>query len=402
MVDPAPDELSLRALLLYALAWSGGAIAYVPFLTILLPLQVTVLAGDRIAVSWLAYILFAGAVAASLGNILFGYLSDRSGHRLGWVTLGLGISGALLLLMAHATSFVTIIVLVITWQLGLNMMLAPLAAWAGEQVPDRQKGLLGGLLAFAPGMGGLAGAVVTLPGLAAAGERLVLVMVMVTACVVPLLLFGPSRRPPATGSVPPDEGDGPGNQPGRAARARLARRMWLARLAVQIAEAALFSFLYLWLRRIDPTMDEFRTARVLSLVLLAAAPIALLAGHWGDRRNRPIAPLVVCALVASVALLAMAAARSLTTAYAAYALFGCATSTFLALHSAQTLRVLPRSDRIGRDLGLFNLTNTVPSLVMPWLTLALVPYFGFPGLFALLAMLSLCAVGLLSSLRLHP
>ncbi|WP_298196432.1 MFS transporter [Novosphingobium sp.] len=402
MAEPAPDRLSLRVLLLYTLAWSGGAIAYVPFLTILLPMQVTVLAGDRIAVSWLAYILFAGAVAASLGNILFGYLSDRSGHRLGWVTLGLGISGALLLLMAHATSFATIIVLVIAWQLGLNMMLAPLAAWAGEQVPDRQKGLLGGLLAFAPGMGGLASAVVTLPGLAAAGERLVLVMVMVTACVIPLLLLGPSRRLPATGSVPPDAGSSspaPGIQPERAARARLARRMWLARLAVQIAEAALFSFLYLWLRRIDPTMDDFRTARVLSLVLLAAAPIALLAGHWGDRRNRPIAPLMACALVASIALLAMAAARSLIAAYVAYAVFGCATSTFLALHSAQTLRVLPRTDRIGRDLGLFNLTNTVPSLVMPWLTLALVPYFGFSGLFVLLALLSLCAAGLLGSLR---
>ena len=45
--------------------------------------------------------------------------------------------------------------------------------------------------------------------------------------------------------------------------------------------------------------------------------------------------------------------------------------------------MLPRSDRRGRDLGLFNLTNTVPSLIMPWLTLALVPQFGFKTLFLL-------------------
>ena len=393
-------------LLLYALAWSGGATAYVPFLTILLPLQVTLLAGEGAAVSWLAYILFAGAVAASLGNILFGYLSDRSGDRLRWVALGLTLSGALLLTTAHATGFAAIIILVVLWQLALNMMLAPLAAWAGEHVPDRQKGLLGGLLAFAPGMGGLAGAVVTLPGLASGGERLVLVVAMVALGVIPLLLFGRPRGDVAITSDCRGQGHGDRADDGLAphpdARVRLARRMWLARLVVQVSEAALFSFLYLWLRRIDPTMDDFRTARVLSLVLLGAAPVALLAGHWADRRNRPIAPLVVCALVASVALLAMAMARSLTAAYAAYALFGCATSTFLALHSAQTLRVLPRSDRIGRDLGLFNLTNTVPSLVMPWLTLALVPYFGFSGLFVLLAVLSLSAVGLLGSLRLDP
>ncbi|MFX8597283.1 hypothetical protein ABTM29_19585, partial [Acinetobacter baumannii] len=70
-------------------------------------------------------------------------------------------------------------------------------------------------------------------------------------------------------------------------------------------------------------------------------------------------------------------ARSLPPALAGYTLFGSAAGIFLALHSAQTLRVLPRSDRRGRDLGLFNLTNTVPSLVTPGLTLALLPRFGF-------------------------
>ncbi|MFK9227165.1 hypothetical protein ACJEJD_24835, partial [Escherichia coli] len=61
------------------------------------------------------------------------------------------------------------------------------------------------------------------------------------------------------------------------------------------------------------------------------------------------------------------------------------------------LRVLPRSDRRGRDLGLFNLTNTVPSLIMPWLTLALVPHFGFSGLFLFLSGLALLAGMLLMS-----
>ena len=61
---------------------------------------------------------------------------------------------------------------------------------------------------------------------------------------------------------------------------------------------------------------------------------------------------------------------------------------FLAQHSAQTLRVLPRADRRGRDLGLFNLTNTLPSLIMPWFALILVPYAGFSSLFVLLAALS--------------
>jgi hypothetical protein len=40
---------------------------------------------------------------------------------------------------------------------------------------------------------------------------------------------------------------------------------------------------------------------------------------------------------------------------------------------------------------LFNLTNTVPSLIMSWLTLAMVPVLGFSALFLLLAAVR-CAV----------
>jgi predicted MFS family arabinose efflux permease len=85
-------------------------------------------------------------------------------------------------------------------------------------------------------------------------------------------------------------------------------------------------------------------------------------------------------------------------AIGAYAIFGIASSIFLAQHSAQTLRVLPRADRRGRDLGLFNLTNTIPSLIMPWFALTLVPYFGFSSLFLVLAALSVITGLLLTPL----
>ena len=53
--------------------------------------------------------------------------------------------------------------------------------------------------------------------------------------------------------------------------------------------------------------------------------------------------------------------------------------------------MLPRPARRGRDLGFFNLTNTVPSLIMPWLTVALVPRLGFGALFGVLAALAIMA-----------
>lgn len=391
-----PARQPLWFLVLYALAWAGGSIAYVPFLTILLPVRVAALAPGEPAILWLSAIAFCGAISASIGHILFGWLSDVTGMRRPWAAMGLALSCVLLLVIPTAGNLRDIVVIVVLWQLGLNMMLAPLAAWGADCVPDCQKGLLGGLLAFAPGLGALAGTLVTIPGLATPDGRLVLVAVAVAAAVIPVLLLGnraPKRAAPADAMPAASQ---------QRIRRSAAVRMWAARLLVQVAEAALFSFLYLWLRSIDPAVEDHLTARVFSLVLVLSAPAALLAGRWADRSEHPFLPLVVCTLVAPIGLVGMALAHSVTAGIVSYAIFGFSTSIFLALHSAQTLRTLPDSNRRGRDLGLFNLTNTMPSLVMPWFTLALVPWFGFSGLFLLFAALALVAAALLAGLRANP
>lgn len=390
MAETAHRAHPRRFILLYALAWAGGTIAYTPFLSILLPVRVAYLAGPGADVTWLAYLAFTGAIAASVGNILFGYLSDLTRFRRGWIMLGLALSGLSLVFSGRAQTLPELIAVLAAWQLALNMMLAPLAAWAGDRVPDTHKGLLGGLLAFAPGLGALSGVLVAMPGLADPATRLVLVALLVALCVIPLLVFDPASSVPASAAGP---------SPVPVSRRGVLARMWLARLAVQIAEATMFAYLYFWLRTLDTAMDDSATARVFSAVLIMSAPTALLAGRWIDRTGRPLAPLVLCAALSACGLLTMAAAGTLVIAIAGYAVFGIASGVFLALHSAQTLRVLPRPERRGRDLGLFNLTNTVPSLVMPWLTLLIVPMFGYPGLFVLLAGLASGAAVLLAATR---
>ena len=373
---------STRFLALYALAWAGGAMAYVPLLTVLLPARVEALAGDQ-AVTWLAYIAFCGAVAASLGNIAAGLLSDVVGHRR-WPALA-GLAGyALLTLLFNAvTTLAGLLLLIAAWQAALNLLLAPLAAWAGDSVPDDQKGLLGGLLAFAPATGAAAGALVTLSVFSAFETRLLLVVALVTGAVLPVLLLGrPVPMPQLTARpsfvAPPR-------------RRASAARMWLARLLIQIAEATLFAYLYLWLRDVDPRFDQASVAQLFLVLLALGIPASLFVGRWSDRRNEPIAPLRTGAAISALGLIVMALSGSVALALTGYGLFTLATGVFLSLHSAQVLRVLPRPDRRGRDLGIFNLTNTVPSLVMPWLAVALVPRLGYTALFWVLAGLALLA-----------
>lgn len=376
---------------LYALAVSGGAVAYIPFLTILLPVRATGLHGDN-ALNILAIAAFAGAISASLANIGFGWASDVTQARRPWIWGGLLLSSAFLLAMPLATGPMMLIIMIILWQIGLNMMLAPLGAWAGDSIPDSQKGLLGGLLAVAPALGALSGAFVTLQGFAPFEHRETLVVILVVAMVGPVLLFGKPVQMPQLmqRSVDAD----PLNAHIVAAR-RAAIRMWLARLLVQIAEASLFAFLLLWFRSLDPDFGENDAASIFALVLGLAVFLALAVGRWSDRANRPILPLVWGSAIAAIGLLVMSFAPNLPFAIAGYVAFGLASSVFLALHSSQTLRVLPRPHTRGRDLGIFNLTNTVPSLIMPWLTLALVPTYGFGALFLLLAALAIIASALL-------
>lgn len=373
-----------RFLWLFALAWAGGSIAYVPFLTILLPLRVIDIAGGD-SVRILGFITFSGAVAASCGNILFGWLSDRSGRRRPWVAAGLALITILLVSVSFARTVPALLALIVCWQLALNMMLGPLSAWAADQVPMQMTGRLGGLVALSPAFGALSGVIATMPGLAGPDQRLVLVAGLVLACVAPAVLVVRSDRSPRP------ESDTVEARP----RRRFAVAMWIARLLMQVAEAALFAYLLLYFRSLEPGIDESRVARLFCLVVVSAVPIAILAGRWSDRHRRPFLPLAICALLSAVGLVTMAASASLSTAEIGYACFSLSMTVFLSLHSGQTLRVLPSPRHRGRDLGLFNLTNTIPSLIMPWLTLAIVPRSGFAGLFLMLAGIAAVSAALL-------
>lgn len=389
------DRQSTRYLALYALAAAGGSASYAPFLTIILPGRVSEIAGP-LSVQIISSVAFVGAVTASVSNLLFGWWSDRTRNRTGWILAGVATSSALLISMRWVDSVPTLLGLICLWQFSLNMMLNPLAAWAGDCVPDNQKGTLGGLLSLAPGIGALAGALVTIPGLADGETRLLLIAGLVCALILPVVLFGRPRpmphlmveRKPSAYTGEP--------RPGAVA----VWRMWLSRLFVQIAEAALFAFLFVWLREIDPDITDNNVATIFTAVLLASVPVAIAGGRWSDRVGRPMAPLVAAVAVAALGLLVMAGSGGVTAGIIGYCIFGVAAAVFLALHTSQTLRVLPKPSRRGRDLGVFNLTNTIPSLIMPGLTLALIPIFGFRVLFVVLAMLVITSVILLATRRL--
>ena len=377
-------------LLLFALANAGGVVAYVPLLTLLLPAKVATLAGEA-RVEWLGVATLAGAIAASISNIAFGWASDIVGTRRLWASAGLCLTIASYALVHVAASPAETVAAIVAYQLALNMLLSPLAAWAADRVPDRRKGLLGGLLGAAPPIGALAGVVATLPAFTEAWMQLAAVCVLVLLLTAPLLLSRPPHFP---------------DEPQDAATDRARRNtgsdfvlLWLGRLLSQVAGNLLFGFLFYYFQSLPDAPAQAGVARLHALAVLVAFPIALGFGRLSDRLGPRRPFLAGAALCAASGLGLMASQTNFALAVIGYVLFASANNVFLALHSAFAMQFLPSPSRRGRDLGVLNLTNTLPAIIAPLLAILLVPGRGFGLLLGLLAGLTVLSAGCVLLLR---
>lgn len=367
-----------------ALANVGGVIAYLPLLTLLLPIKVERLSGDA-RIGLFTATVVAGAIAASLSNILFGWLSDRSvargGGRRGWVAGGLVATAISYAGIALASTPTALVVAVVAFQAAVNALLSPMMAIMAEEVPDAQKGIGGGLLALGNPVASGVSALLVGQALLLEGGRFAAVPVLVAACMMPLLLTG--RR----SAAPRDA---------RSADAPLARRdlvlAGVARLLVQIAGVVTQTYLLYYFESVT-TLAEWamlpaRIGHLLVVAFLIPLPLALLLGRLSDLTRRRKPALLLAALVAAAGLVGMALASNWPSGAAAFAVYAMGSSVFVALQAGVAMLLLPDPRHRGRDLGLLNLANTLPSLLGPPLAWLLATPRDFAGVMLVLAMLT--------------
>lgn len=370
--------------LLYALASAGGVIAYLPLLSLLLPIKVERLTGDA-RLDVLTACAIAGGIAASLANIGFGWLSDRrvarGGGRRGLIALGAAATALTYAGIAAASSPLAVVVSVAAFQVAVNLLLAPLGAIMADEIPDAQRGLAGGLLALGNPMGaGVSAALVFVA--ADEATRLAVVALLFAAAIAPILLVRgvPQQAPPSS--------------PGRTARRwRDLAIVWAARLLVQVAGIALSLYLLYYLESIAPDASPYRlaalTGQVLTIVHVLPLPVAIALGRASDLLGRRKPILVTAATVAAAGLALMGFATHWTAGAAGFAIYSIGSAVFLVLQSAFATQLLPDAAHRGRDLGLFNLANTLPSLLGPLLTWLLATPSDFTALMLPLAALTL-------------
>ena len=364
-----------------ALAYAGGVTGYLPLLSLLLPIAVETVSGDA-KLGILTACVIGGAIAASVSNIVFGMLSDRALARGGGRRRWLGVGAVLTLLsytgIAFAASPLGIVLAVFGFQIAVNALLAPLMALMADEVPDGQKGLAGGLIALGMPAASAVGALLFSTSALDQTARLLIVPLISVAACLPLLFT--AHRPGQQAPALPQS------------RRRSFAIASGARLLMQVAGNVLGFYLLFYFESVVPAENSgalaARTGLLLTIVYLASLPVALIAGRVADRTGQRKPVLLVSAIVAALGLLGMALAKSWTAGAIGFGGYAIGSAVFLALHSTFAMQLLPDPRHRGRDLGLFNLTNTMPALIGPLLTWALATPQNFAPVMLVLAILS--------------
>ncbi|MFL9839498.1 MFS transporter [Sphingomonas sp. ST-64] len=381
-------------ILLVALANAGGVIAFLPLLSLLLPVKVAEIAGEDARIGLFTATVIAGALTASVSNIAFGWASDRArvrgNGRRPWAVLGLILLALSFAAVALASTATGIILAIVLFQVAVNALLAPLFAIMADEVPGEQMGIAGGLIALGSPLASAVAALMIALGIAGEGLQLAFVFAAVMLCVLPLLR-APSRR----------------TEPTIAAPVRLLGRdlaiAWASRLLVQVAGCVLGLYLLYYFASIEPDAPTSThvgpIGQLMTIAYLIPLPVAVLLGRWSDRIGRRKPFLVTAAIIAALGLAGLAVAREWNAAAITFALYALGSAVFLSIHSGFAMQLLPSAQHRGRDLGLINLTNTLPALLGPLLTWLLATPRDFGAVMLVLAALTLCGGLLVLGIR---
>lgn len=381
---------------LYTLAYCGLFVAFMPFVSILLQVKVGAIDPDN-RVALLGQAVLVGAAVASIANIAAGWLSDlhwrRSRSRRLPIAVGLVLIAVAFGAIHLARTPAMLLCAIAFWQVALNLMFAPMVAVMADEVPDRAKGRVSGLLGISHPIGVLSAAAVTAPLFVGEAARFAANVALAAVMIMPFLLFARERGGGTLSATAQETATVP-------VRADLVRA-WIARLAMQVAgngltAYAFFHFADRWRGEGDAAGPVAQAMAVVTGVVVVAT---ILAGRWSDRVGGRKPFLGGATLLVVAGLIGMAVAPGFAGAAIGYGVAQTGLSVFLALHSALAMQLLPSPDTRARDLAVLNLTNTLPACVPPLLA-ALVPAgAGLGAVFLALALVAALGGGTALAIR---
>ncbi len=321
-----------------------------------------------------------GSAVSVLAGPFFGAMSDRTtsrfGRRLPWVVGG-AVTGALALVLLSGAESVAVMVL--GWCLaqgGLNAMFAALTATIPDQVPVRQRGVVGGWVAVSQTLGIVAGVgIATATGGIRAGYVATAIAVVVLA--IPYVLG--SRDFPLSKNDRPDfelkeflSGFwlSPREYPDFA-------WAWITRFLVNLGNSLGTLLLYFYLQDAvgydDPEFGVLILTVVYALFIVLSTVVS---GIWSDRLKKRKVFVTGAGVVTGLAALTLALVQTWPGALVGAVILGIGYGVYLSVDFALCTEVLPAAAARGKDLGVINIANALPQVFAPFLGTFLVAVAG--------------------------
>ncbi|MCX5441540.1 MFS transporter [Streptomyces sp. NBC_00063] len=416
---PAPPRRLAR---LYVTLPAANIALYLLWLGVgsfLLPIQVAQITGTN-DTSALSTASTTGAVLATIGNPVFGQLSDRTRSRFGrrapWILLCALLGALALVAQAHAASIAT---LGLSWgvvQFIMNGYQAALTAAMPDRVPAARYGTFSALVGLGVPLGTIAAALIIggVPGtkfgldgviggfggrFAGANGYYLTAAVIVAAALV-FVVLSPDRDARDLPREPFSLREFLGGFWVSPRRHPDFGWAFVSRLGVMLGYFIVLTYnLYLLADYIKvPPQDLLPTVGFLMVVnALCTVAATVLLGPLADKVGR-VKPFVFTSGIVAALALSLPMLWPTQGGMLAYNIVGgLAFGAYMAVDMALITKVLPRAADVGKDMGVINIANAGPQILAPTLAGWIVAAGGYEALFPVAAAVSL--VGALGVLR---
>ena len=404
---PAPADARLKRL---AFTLTTGNVAlFVLWLgagAFLLPNQVQKITGTTDATA-LGLASTVGAIFATVGNPVFGQLSDRTrsryGRRAPWILACTVIGSILLVVQSFAGS---VLMLGISWavvQLLFNGYQAALTAILPDRVPAEKYGMFSGLVGLGVPVGSIIAALlfVAEPSLAKGGGYYIIAVAMIAVAL--LMVF-----------VSPDESSLEVEREPFVLRDFL-KNFWvspkqhpdfgwafLARLFVILGYFVVFTFNNFILQNylhMSSTAANAAVGKLMIVNSVATIAVVVFIGRWADKVDRYKRFVLVSGILSAGSLLIPLLMASLGGMMIYNMVNGVAFGAYLAVDMALITRVLPNKDDAAKDMGVINIANAGPQILAPSIAALVVSLSGYPALFVAGAALTVLGAVLVLPIR---
>lgn len=363
-----------RFIAYYGTANAGAFVAFVPLLTLILPLKAAHI-DSKNKLLLLSVALFSGAIMASIANILAGWASDKlyakTSNRIVQIPSSLTAILISYYLFWQAESWVSLIGAILLFQFSFNFLFSPLGALLADHIPNSAKGRAAAILNLGLPIGTLSVAVLAFFSFDTEASRLLMIAIIVSLSMIPLLVIAPKWSASKPGVT--DQG-----QEHRDANQYQTDLLWawIARFSVQFSGAVMFGYIVYYLQDVLGYVDQFPTENVdqgVGKLSLVATPFAILAGIFAgtlsDRigLRRPF--MILSAALIAGATFSMAMWPTWAVAFPAYVLLTASLTSYLTIDAALVAQILASSSARAKILGYMNLTNTIPAILTPGLAI---------------------------------